>query len=147
MVKIRRHQHTRVHAHTGPRRHATQSSGVSRTPHPTACQESRRRMWSILPRTPRHRRCSVSPGAKHYAGQWPLPPSPRAHLDHDRCRCPFRRQAFHTDHHIVGSPSLCDRPEGWGGRDSIAHSKQNARRGEVEVTERAALPYSRTGEL
>ena len=30
-VKIRRHQHTRVHAHTGPRRHA-RASGVSQTP-------------------------------------------------------------------------------------------------------------------
>jgi len=53
----------------------------------------------------------------------------------------------HSTQTTIGSPSLCDRPEGWGGRDSIAHSKQNARRGEVEVTERAALPYSRTGEL
>ena len=30
-AQIRRHQHTRVHAHTGPRRHARAPSGVSQT--------------------------------------------------------------------------------------------------------------------
>jgi len=41
--KIRRHQHTRVHAHTGPRRHARTPAcrrQPPHIPHPTACPQA-----------------------------------------------------------------------------------------------------------